>query len=147
MLMQYKEQITFLFAFVAFILSLYNFRKDSRKVKLTYRFFQSEHGGYELVGFLSNPSKNPNSIISYSFFKDGVPIETAKHDGKGYNLKKCYVPSKISPIESTTVLANGSSIIFGSYLFTDLNSNDKIKMELITANYKKTFKIKIKDEF
>lgn len=142
-----KEQITFVFAFVGFVLSLYNFWRDSRKIKMSYKFIKDKNNNYQFLGIVSNPSKSPNSVISYSFFDGSKELRVAKADGKGFNADHFYQPSKVQPLKIGDPLPVGSSLLFGALLLEKNITRRYIKLKFKTANYRKTFWIKIKDDF
>lgn len=144
-----REIITLLIAICGLALSLYNFFKDKRKFKLYYILEKNEKSNrLILTGILTNPSKNPNSIIECVFLYNGEKVDCSRYFSGGFDMGHFHKPSIFSPIELTQSVPPGSSIAFSEVLkLKDLLPGDRLIMLMKTANYQKKFHLKIKDSF
>lgn len=144
-----KEIILFSISVSGFILSLYNFFNDRRRIELSYTLRQDSNSeNLIFIGIISNPSKIPNSIVMISFMLNGERIDVSRYHAGGFDMGHTHQSSALTPLEFGKSIPVGSTIAFQEVLkLEDVLSGDKLTMILKTANYKKKFDLKIKTTF
>lgn len=144
-----KEIVLYLISISGFILSLYNLFNNQRRIKLSYTL-QSDSKSERLIftGILSNPSRNPNSIVLYSFTLNGKRIDTSHYHAGGFDMGHFHKGSNLTPIEFGRILPVGSAMAFQDVLkLKSFSPHDDLVLQVKTANYTKRFKLKIKQFF
>lgn len=144
-----KDQVLFFIAIAGFLLSLYNFFHDSRRIKLIYTLIPDKNSNRLMFfGILSNPSKTPNSVVSYSYFLNDKRVKTSTYHDKGFDMGTFHKNSIFSPLELAANLPVGGTIPFQDVLkIESLSSADTLILEIKTANYSKKFNLKLRESF
>ncbi|MDT2530355.1 hypothetical protein [Enterococcus raffinosus] len=144
-----KEIILFSISVSGFILSLYNLFNDRRRMKLSYTLQpDSKSKRLIFIGIVSNPSKIPNSIVLYSFRLNGIRIDTSRYHAGGFDMGHFHQKSVLTPIEFGKSIPVGSTIAFQDVLkLKSFTPDDNLVLHVKTANYTKSFKLKMKEHF